>query len=304
MTLKVLLVRPPGRYVSLSFPDGPMVAPPRSLLHLAAAVKHRPDVACRVIDALAHPDLERLARVAPPFLFGLAPDEVVARARPFAPDVIAVTNMAAYFYRETQELVAALGAAFPDAFVVVGGPDPSCEWERYLKEGAHIDAVAIGEGEETFAELVEALAKGADWRAVAGLAWLEDGVPRRAPARAYTSAMDALVPDFSLIRLEDYFALAERGFRSRITYRYPGVERTADVVTSRGCPYKCSFCSIHIHMGRRFRAQSPESVLAQIGDLVGRGVRHIHFEDDIVNFDRNRWKAILRGLVERRWPLT
>ncbi|MCC6620896.1 MAG: radical SAM protein, partial [Deltaproteobacteria bacterium] len=42
----------------------------------------------------------------------------------------------------------------------------------------------------------------------------------------------------------------------------------------------------------------------QIGDLVGRGVRHIHFEDDIVNFDRNRWKAILRGLVERRWPLT
>jgi len=304
MTLKVLLVRPPGRYVSLAFPDGPMVAPPRSLLHLASAVKHLPGVECRVIDALAHPDLERLASEPPPFLFGLAPDEVVARARPFAPDVIAITNMATYFYRETQELVAALGEAFPAAFVVVGGPDPSCEWERYLEEGAHIDALAIGEGEETFAELVAALQLGRDWRDIAGLAWREGGEARRAAARAYTTAMDALVPDYSLVRLEDYFALAERGFRSRITYRYPGVERTADMVTSRGCPYKCTFCAIHIHMGRRFRAQSPEVVLAQVGELVGRGVRHIHFEDDIVNFDRQRWKDIMRGLVERRWPLT
>jgi len=304
MLMNVLLVRAAGRFVSLSFPDGPMVAPPRSLLHLARAVKEMPGVRCHVIDALAHPNLERLRGASPPFLFGLEPAEVVAQARAIDPQVIGLTTMATYFYRETQELVSALREAFPSAFIILGGPDPSCDWQRYLDEGPGIDAVAIGEGEATFAELIGCLREARSWHGVAGLAYREDGKVVLTPVRPYAQDLDPLMPDYSLIRLEDYFELAAQGFRSRITYHYPGVDRAVDLVTSRGCPYKCAFCSIQLHMGRRFRAQSPEAVLSHLGDLVGRGVRHVHFEDDIVNFDRDRWKAILRGLIERHWPLT
>lgn len=299
MSLRVLLVRPPGRYRTTTFPDGPMVGPPRALLHLAQAIRHDPRVETRLLDALAEPDPARLASPERPVLFGLAPDEVAARALAWEPHLVGVSVMAHYFRREALELCAALRRALPRAVIVVGGPDPTVEPDAYLA-GAPIDAVGLGEGEATFAELVGRLAEERPWDDVAGLA---TRAGRTAP-RALLDDLDDRTPDLSLLDLPRYFDLAARGWRSRPTFGRPGVERSVDVVTSRGCPYRCSFCVIHTSMGRRFRARSVPAVMAELRALVELGVEHVHFEDDVIDLDRRRFGELLDALIAAGLPLT
>ncbi|MBW2253297.1 MAG: radical SAM protein [Deltaproteobacteria bacterium] len=302
---RVLLVRPPGRFMSLEFPDGPMVGPPRSLLYLAAAVGHRQDVECRILDALGYPDLGAIEGAARPVLFGVSPDRVAEEASAWGADVVAISTMANYYQRETLEVVRAVREALPDAFVVLGGPDPTVDADVYLVAEPGINAIVIGEGEASFAELIDRLVAGEAWRDVRGIAYREQDGVVRTPNRPLIIDLDDWVPDYGLIDLEHYFHLAERGFRSRLTYSHPGVERSVDLVTSRGCPFHCTFCTIHSTMGRRFRTRSVASVLAQLRALVeDYDVRHVHFEDDILNLGRTRFMTLLQGIVDAEWVLT
>ena len=77
------------------------------------------------------------------------------------------------------------------------------------------------------------------------------------------------------------------------------------MITSRGCPYDCTFCSIHLHMGKRFRAHSVTNVLRHIELLVSQyGVRHIHFEDDNLTLNRSRFSDLLDGLLAVQFDIT
>ena len=286
--------------MSLRFPDGPMVAPPRALLCLAAAVRDNDRVETRIVDALAHPDLDVLATVERPVLFGLPASEVARRAAEWPADVVAITTMANYYRRETLEIVEAVRAVLPECFVVLGGPDPTVDHARYLADSS-ADAVCIGEGESSFPALLGALAGDGDWRQIPGFVHRYGQPP---PAAALTD-LGPCLPDYGAIDLEHYFDLAARGWRSRPTFRRPGIERTVDLVTTRGCPYRCSFCVIAASMGRRFRTRSIEAVMAQLRELVAvHGVEHVHFEDDILNLDRRRFRQLLEAMIDADLPLT
>ena len=81
-------------------------------------------------------------------------------------------------------------------------------------------------------------------------------------------------------------------------------ERSISVITSRGCPYSCVFCSIKLHMGQRYRAHSPAYVFRHLKLLIETyRIRHFHFEDDNISFNRKRFAAILDGILERRWRI-
>jgi anaerobic magnesium-protoporphyrin IX monomethyl ester cyclase len=76
------------------------------------------------------------------------------------------------------------------------------------------------------------------------------------------------------------------------------------VITSRGCPARCSFCSSSRFWGYKFRARSPENVLDEIGELIDRwGIKEIQFEDDNITANKKRAKAIFRGIVERGYKI-
>jgi len=99
--------------------------------------------------------------------------------------------------------------------------------------------------------------------------------------------------------MEHYFQLYEAGFADRPLPFQKDSHRAVSVVTSRGCPFNCIFCSIHLHMGRRWRGNSAEYVTRHIGLLVQNyGIKHIHFEDDNISFNINRFEGIIRGLSE------
>jgi radical SAM superfamily enzyme YgiQ (UPF0313 family) len=157
-----------------------------------------------------------------------------------------------------------------------------------------IDYVLRGEPEMTLQELVAANDHmSLVIRDLPGLVWRDGDEIVINPDRPLIEDLDSLpLPRHDLLPLEKYRAPLVRG-----PYAF--------VVTSRGCPAGCRFCIKHVSYGRSVRFRSPESVLAEIEQLVGLGVRSIHMYADLFTLNRDHVMGICEGLVERglnvRW---
>jgi radical SAM superfamily enzyme YgiQ (UPF0313 family) len=159
--------------------------------------------------------------------------------------------------------------------------------------------VVVGEGEERMAALLSALQAGERPR-VEGVMGKEDlaAAPAK-PQITFLQDLDRMpFPAYDLVDLDVYFRLARKGFSPR--YREWG-KRPMTVITSRGCPHVCSFCSIHTTMGYKHRAQSPEYVARHIAHLTrDYGVDFIHFEDDNFTHVPERYDAIVEAVAALR----
>jgi len=184
-----------------------------------------------------------------------------------------------------------LKQAHPGIMVVMGGAHPSAAPEDCLADGA-ADYVVAGEGEIALAQLLAALESGGDPVSIPGIWATRNGtVVRNAPAPA--PDIEALpTPAYDLLDLEKYFRLDT-------PWHFPKSNRVVQMITSRGCPYHCSYC--HTIHGKKYRGLDPEKVLNQIEWLArAQGVEEFLIVDDIFNFDLERAKRICRGIVDRR----
>ncbi|MBK6460872.1 MAG: radical SAM protein [Myxococcales bacterium] len=305
--LRILLMRSGGHFASTDFPDAPMVGPPKSLLYLAGVFADDPGVRVRMLDVLAHPDFEQIARDRenPPFYFGMSEPDVAKRLAAERPHVVGITSTANYYFEDTIRLIALVRAICPDALILLGGPDATNDTARYFERAPALDAIVLREGERTFRHLITALREGRDWSDVRAIVRREGDGLVRTDGEPFAVELDEFRCDYSIADLERYFELARRGYPSRLGIQYPGSHRSIDLVTSRGCVYRCTFCCIYLHMGRRFRVHSVQRVLAEMRALVEtHGVRNFHFEDDDLLGDLPRFKEILRGIIEAGWDIT
>ncbi len=183
-----------------------------------------------------------------------------------------------------------LKQAHPGIIVVFGGAHPSGDPEECLATGA-VDYVAVGEGEMPLTALLDALETGADTAAIPGLWSVHGGVVHRNGSAPIPAMEELPLPAYDLLNLEKYFLLDS-------PWHFPKSNRVVQMVTSRGCPYHCSYC--HTIHGKKFRGTPPEMVLDEMEHLVRRyGVEEFMVVDDIFNFDLERAKTICRGIVER-----
>jgi radical SAM superfamily enzyme YgiQ (UPF0313 family) len=173
------------------------------------------------------------------------------------------------------------------AFAIAGGPDANVEPEVYLEDA--FDAVVMGEGEVTARHLLSILSKGGQWQGIAGIAWLDDEDRlARGPARDAIADMDTI--EFPARRLADVDGYARR-WRKRHGYF------ALSLMSSRGCPYGCAFCSRPV-FGRKVRRRSVTNVVEEL-----REIRHVHgadrvrFADDILPLDR-KWMMDLLAAIE------
>jgi len=174
----------------------------------------------------------------------------------------------------------------PGCQVLLGGPHATHACLDILAAHPEVDAVVLGEGEETLKELLEALAAGSGLAGVAGLAYREGNVARRSAARAPIHDLDALpVPG------------TRTGASLGVDYR----RQLEFVITSRGCPASCHFCSSPLFWGRGVRFRSPGSVVAELRMLRERfGLIYFSFRDDTFTADRDRVLEICRLLEEAK----
>lgn len=182
--------------------------------------------------------------------------------------------------------------------VVWGGVFPSMVPQDVLRS-AFVDIVAIGEGEETVVELARHFAgkgrKPAGLRRIRGIGYVEDGKMTINSARPIIPGLDLYPPAWDHIDVERYF-FDYRKYYSEMGSRLPA-GKTGVVMTSRGCPSRCSYCFNRFIYKRRYRAHSVRHSVTEIEWLKrDHGISAVSFLDDNFFSDPKRALKIVRDL--------
>lgn len=171
--------------------------------------------------------------------------------------------------------------------VVMGGPHVSYLDAETLQTGL-CDYVVRAEGEETMLELVNSIESSRDISSVSGISFLSDGTLVRTADRGFIQDINSLVPARDLLSMQSYRRL-EMGKR-----------KMTSVLTSRGCPFSCSFCCSTEFSGRRWRSRSPVKIVDEIEDIVtNHGFNGIAFLDDNFTLDPKRVMDICDEILRR-----
>ncbi len=206
-------------------------------------------------------------------------DDVVQAIRDHPADLFGLSCITAN-RRGVALLASLLRAHYPQAHITVGGPHVTAQPRLTLTHYKDIDTVVLGEGEVTFMELVDRLAGNADKVQLPGTAWREDGAVAVGRPRPAMRDLDGLISPLN------YFDM-----------------RT--IVTSRGCPGNCTFCSSRMLWGRTVRLHSASYVLDMLARATGHyGTRAIAIKDDTFTVERRRVLQICKGIRTRQLELT
>ena len=231
--------------------------------------------------------------------YGLEDDQIAAILRSERPDVVGISCLFSNKDLDMRLAARLVKQVLPEATVVVGGVHPTALGTKLLEEEAAIDYIVLGEGEKTFLDLIRVLEGKGDVSSLDGIVYREGGLPVLVPKTSFLADLNSLpLPARHLLDMRAYLgrASAHSGYKQK---------PFASVVSSRGCPAKCTFCAIELLWGKTPRFRSSASVLDEIEFLVRQyGVREIHFEDDNLTSDKQRALEIFDGLVRRKLGLS
>ncbi len=221
-------------------------------------------------------------------------DAIDRAIRAFKPTIVGITCLTPG--RKQAIDVASMAKLFdPSVFVVMGGAHPTIMFDQMLNNYPEIDAIVLGEGEETLVEL----ALGNDLLAVSGLAIRNEGAVVRTTPRPQIADLDSLpFPAWHLLDLRRYPSIGTGSYRGIDLNREPRVS----IIFSRGCKGHCHFCSTW-WIWRGWRRRSPQNMVDEIQHLYDtQGIRHFCFADDSLTVDREATielcdEIIRRGLV-------
>lgn len=294
--VRVLLIQPP---YDLFDDDERQAMPPLGLAYVAAVLE-REGHEVRILDCVVegfnslspHPDGRRR--------HGLDDDAITATITDYRPAVVGVSCLFSAQAPSAHHVCRLAKQINPGIRTIMGGAHPSAVPDEVLAD-PHVDACVIGEGEQTMSRLVREIESGrfppSD---TSGIGLRRDAtihVGQRAPAQEDIDTLP--MPARHLLPMDLYFKY--RSPHGAYVKHHP----VTNMVTSRGCPAKCNFCSIHTVWGRRFRYHSAARVLSEMEHLVERyGVRELQFEDDNLTLNKPRIREICRGMIERRLGLT
>ena len=181
--------------------------------------------------------------------------------------------------------------------IIAGGPYATDDPADVLRSG-FVDIAVIGEGERTLTDIVRALRERRSWTDVPGIAFRDEhgAVVQTAP-RELIADLDALpIPDYGAVDV-DAFSNRYLSFSAKVSVPH------ANIMTSRGCPYRCAYC--HNILGKSFRPRSAENVFAEIRWIHDNlGLTDFQVIDDIFNLDMDRAKRICDLVIESGMKLT
>lgn len=178
----------------------------------------------------------------------------------------------------------------PYCKLIVGGVHVNDLDEKILQYYPYVDIVCRGEGEETMLEIV----KGRSYSDILGITWRSNGTIVRNPNRPLIPNIDNLYCDFSLLPdFDKYMPDLEIPESMRSA-------RTAHLVTSRGCPFNCSFCGSK-RWERVYRAMNPKKIVEQIKHLVDEyGIDYVKFHDDLFTSNKQTILEFCRLLKKNK----
>ena len=225
-------------------------------------------------------------------------DDVIRAIKDFGPDVmgLSVLTMERTEGHHTARLIK---EHFPDLPVVMGGPYVTSEVEDALQNEA-VDYAVIGEGEISGLNLFNALEKGRDPAGIKGVVF-------KRGEKLISTGMDEPVPDldtlpmiaWDMIDLEKYLHNPDRPTPMNLHVK---TQRSAPILTTRGCPYQCTYC--HRLFGKKLRKRSVERVIEEIRYLkTERKIEEIEIIDDVFNLDYDWAQEFAGRVIEEKFNL-
>ncbi|HLN45187.1 MAG TPA: radical SAM protein [Candidatus Sulfotelmatobacter sp.] len=287
--MKILLVNPPQTfYPGSDLPAGNL---PLGLMYIAAVLEkagHKTEILDAFMTDVSVRKFGDTAEI------GMTYEKITSEIRQRSPDIVGISNP---FTCQTQhaakvaDIVKEIDQTIP---TIVGGPHVSAVPEEFLTQAENVDVAVLGEGEYSMRDIVYAYEGKREIADVQGIVYRKDDALIRTPNRPFLENLDELpFPAYHLVDMEKYLNPEKIEYRSF-------KDRSISMITSRGCPFNCSFCAVHLHMGKAFRAHSVEYVVNHIEHVVNEyNVKTIFFEDDNMTFDIERFAAICDGILNR-----
>ncbi len=217
-----------------------------------------------------------------------ANNKVIQKLKQFQPDMVGTTGATMVFPAAARILQ--ICKEFDNTIVtVMGGPHVSFAIEDTFRRTPWVDIIVVGEGDETVVDLVGALEHGKSLDQVKGIAYTNDETIIRTAPRSLIQDLNKLpMPARHLLPLSKYQAL----------------ETACSIISSRGCPYSCIFCSAPKMFGRKVRFRRPALVADEI-EMVYRelGFKRINLVDDTFTLNHDHARELCREILRRRLPI-
>lgn len=264
---------------------------PLNLLHLASYLKSK-NMECKIYElGIFNPkntivENNRLR-------FGISNEEIIKIINKEKPKIIGLGCMYSRHYIDiiyTARLIKKIDSSIK---VVTGGNHATAFWEMIIKEPS-FDFIVRGEGELTFYELCENILAGEkDFSRIKGIAYKNNGIIVKTPDRELVANLDDLPAiDYSFLDLKKYTG----GNKSPYIMRTPLI----GIISSRGCPGRCVYCTVRAVWGRTWRGKSPKRIVDEIETLhKNYGIKEFSFLDDSASVNKVRWNAICDEIINR-----
>ncbi|HLE12890.1 MAG TPA: radical SAM protein [Bacteriovoracaceae bacterium] len=225
------------------------------------------------------------------FRFGASNKKIIEDIEEINPDLIAISALFTPYFSVVRELALAIKHEFKIPILLGGGHPSACPNE--VISHPEIDYIIRGEGERPFVQFLEYLQ---------GMRPIEN-----VSSLGYKKYASASSNSFQIIlnKIEENFHIDEipspASNDNQLTpwpYKFYK-KKIAFVLSSRGCPHHCSFCSVHSIFGKKYRQRTVESIVHEIEHYYQAGVRIIDFEDDNLTFNRRRMMNLCKSIGEK-----
>jgi anaerobic magnesium-protoporphyrin IX monomethyl ester cyclase len=287
--MKVLLINPPQTfYQGSEHPAGNL---PVGLMYIAAVLQDA-GVEVEILDAFIEATFQQNQET---ITVGMPFDHLEQEINARKPDIVGIAGPFTCQIENALKVSDAVKKTNPHILTVMGGPHVTLVAKEFLEEAKNIDIAVVGEGEYAMLEIAQAFQNKESFDHILGIAYRQNGKVKVNLPRPPIENLDQLpYPAYNLVDMEKYLNPEKIGYRSF-------QDRAISMITSRGCPFNCCFCSVHLHMGKKFRAHSAKYVLDHITFVVNKyRVKNIFFEDDNLTLDLKRFEVICDGLIDRK----
>ncbi|MEM2850980.1 MAG: radical SAM protein, partial [Candidatus Bathyarchaeia archaeon] len=238
--MNVTLINPPAPHIEIASALD-ITVPPLGLAYLASILE-REEHSVRIIDAQA---------------LGISQPQIKREIARGQPDIVGVTSTTATI-GEALAIVKAAKETCPSVVTVLGGPHVTFLPTETLRDCPYLDVVCIGEGERTILELAQTIKRKETLSRVRGIVYRSGDYIIKTSPQPLIDELDTLpFPARHLLPMDKYTILGERAI-------------VGHIMSSRGCPFNCTFCASSLLFGKRFRGRSPKNVVNEIEEVVSQ----------------------------------